>query len=69
MTSCGLLPKNSSKAVWQYAVGRLAHAELHLEYDGKEVFQAPRGDKVSASNAPYWLANISTNVDACPRKP
>jgi hypothetical protein len=62
-------PKNSSKTVWQYGVGRLAHAELHLEYGGKEVFQAPRGDKVSASNAPYWLGNISAAVDAEPKKP
>jgi hypothetical protein len=62
-------PKNSSKTAWQYAVGRLAHAELHLEYDGKEVFRAPRGDKVSASNAPYWLGLISAALNADPRKP
>jgi hypothetical protein len=62
-------PKNSAKPVWQYAVGRLAHAELHLEYDGKEVFQAPRGDKVSASNAPYWLGLMSAALEVDPRKP
>jgi hypothetical protein len=49
-------PKTGSKPVWQFAVGRLAHAELHLEYDGKEVFEARRGNKVSAANAPYWLS-------------
>src|SRR5262249_15015535 len=32
-------PKNKEKLVWQYTVGRLAHAELHLGYDGKEVFE------------------------------
>jgi hypothetical protein len=52
-------PKDNSKSTWQYAVGRLAHAELHLEYDGKEVFDAPRGDQVSASNKPYWLGSIN----------
>jgi hypothetical protein len=62
-------PKNSSKKVWQYTVGRLAHAELHLEYDGKEVFEAPRGDKVSASDRPYWLGLITAPLDAEPRRP
>jgi hypothetical protein len=62
-------PKNSSKTVWQYTVGRSAHAELHLEYDGKEVFDAPRGNKVSASNKPYWLGFFNAALDADPRKP
>jgi hypothetical protein len=55
-------PKDNSKSVWQYVVGRLAHAELHLEYDGKEVFNAPRGNQVSASNKPYWLGFINTTA-------
>lgn len=62
-------PKNPSKRVWQYTVGRLAHAELHLEYDGKEVFKAPRGNQVSASNQPYWLSFFPIALDAKPRKP
>jgi hypothetical protein len=62
-------PKNNSKSGWQYTVGRLSHAELHLEYDGKEIFDAPRGDKLSASNKPYWLGLINAPVDADPRKP
>jgi len=62
-------PKNKSKPVWQYAVGRLAHAEVHLEYDGKEVFDAPRGNKVSAANQPYWLSSINASLEAEPRKP
>jgi hypothetical protein len=62
-------PKNSSKRVWQYTVGRLAHAELHLEYDGKEVFDAPRGNRVAAPNRPYWLSFINAPLDADPRKP
>jgi hypothetical protein len=48
-------PKDKSKTAWQYTVGRLAHAELHMEYDGKEVFNAPRGDKLSGSDKPYWV--------------
>jgi hypothetical protein len=62
-------PENSSKRVWQFAVGRLAHAELHLEYDGKEVFDAPRGNKVSGRNQPYWLSFIQTALEADPPKP
>jgi hypothetical protein len=62
--------KNSSKHVWQYTVGRLAHAELHLEYDGKEVFEAPRANnKISAPDQPYWCDYISLARDAGPREP
>jgi hypothetical protein len=48
-------PKNRSTSVWQYAVGRLAHAELHMEYNGKEIFEAPRGGRLSGPNRPYWV--------------
>jgi hypothetical protein len=58
-------PKDKLKTAWQFTVGRLAHAELHLEYDGKEVFNAPRGWEVSASNKPYWLGffNVTLDID------
>jgi hypothetical protein len=59
-------PKNSSKTVWQYTVGRLAHVELHLEYDGKKVFEAPRGDKVAGSDQPYWLGFLRAAPDSEP---
>lgn len=62
-------PENRSKRIWQYTVGRLAHAELHLQYDGKEVFEAPRGDRVSASNQPYWLSFLNLTRDAEPESP
>src|SRR5262245_25585889 len=55
-------PKDRSKSAWQFTVGRLAHAELHLEYDGKEIFNAPRGNQVSAPNKPYWLGFISAKA-------
>jgi hypothetical protein len=56
-------PNDKSKTAWQFTVGRLAHAELHLEYDGKEVFNAPRGWEVSASNKPYWLGFFNVTLD------
>jgi hypothetical protein len=61
-------PKNRSKNVWQYAVRRLSHTELHLEYDGKEACNAPRENRVSASNRPYWLSFIKAALDADRRK-
>jgi hypothetical protein len=61
-------PKNRSKSVWQFTVGRSAHAELHLNYDGKEVYEAPRGYKVSAPNQPYWLGQFNAALDAEPPK-
>lgn len=63
-------PKDATKSAWQFAVGRLAHAELHLLYDEKEVFDAPRADRarLSASNKPYWLTFIDTDDEARPEK-
>lgn len=55
-------PKNRSKRVWQFTIGRVSHAELHLEYNGKGVFDAPRGDRVSAWDKPYWLGNIEAGL-------
>jgi hypothetical protein len=62
-------PKNKEKSVWQYAVGRLAHAELHLEYDGKEVFEAPRGNRVAGRDKPYFLDLIAALLPTDPEKP
>jgi hypothetical protein len=62
-------PKDRAKSVWQYAVGRLAHAELHMEYDGKEIFDAPRTGRLSGSDKPYWAAFIQADVDADQKKP
>ncbi len=55
-------PNDGAKPVWQFTVGRLAHAELHLLYDEKEVFEAPRADRarLSAVDKPYWLGFIDT---------
>ena len=51
--------KDGAKPAWQFTTGRLAHAELHMSYDGKEVFEAPRGTKLSAADKPYWLGFIT----------
>jgi hypothetical protein len=48
----------ASKPVWQFGVGRSAYAELHLEYQGKEVFSAPRGDRVVGRNKPFWTSRL-----------
>ncbi len=61
-------PKDKTKAVWQFAVGRSAHAELHLEYDGKEVFDSPRANRLSGPNKPYWLIPVYTIPDSDPEK-
>jgi hypothetical protein len=53
-------PNDRSKTMWQYTVGRLAHAELHMEYDGKEIFTAPHGDRVYGPAKPYWLGFITS---------
>jgi hypothetical protein len=53
-------PKDNTEVLWQYAVGRLSHAELHLLYDDKEVFTSPRGDKLSGADKPYWLGLIKS---------
>jgi hypothetical protein len=62
-------PKDATKAVWQFTVGRLAHAELHLQYEGKEVFEAPRGNFVAGSNRPYWLGILPVPAEGGPGKP
>jgi hypothetical protein len=48
----------SSKPFWQFGVGRSAYAELHLEYDGKEVYSAPRGNYVAGRNKPFFTATL-----------
>ena len=52
-------PADKAKATWQFAVGRSSHAELHLTYDGKEVFTGPRGNALSGPRKPYWITALS----------
>jgi hypothetical protein len=54
-------PKIGTNARWQFLVARLAHAELYLEYGGREVFAAPRANRLSGPNMPYWLTYVSPN--------
>jgi len=61
-------PTDKTKVAWQYTVGRLAHAELHLEYDGKEVYSAPRGNLLHGPNKPYWLGFLNSVPESKPDK-
>jgi hypothetical protein len=58
-------PTDATKATWRFTTGRLAHAELHLEYDGKEVFDAPRADRarLTGPDKPYWVTFIESTAD------
>jgi hypothetical protein len=61
-------PAETAKPAWHFAVGRLAHAELHLDYDRKEVFTAPRGNRLAARDQPYWVEFINTPTEPKPEK-
>ena len=54
--------KGKSAPVWRYGVARSANAELHLEHDGKEVFMAPRGDRISGRNRPFWSSGLRSGL-------
>jgi hypothetical protein len=54
--------------LWQFTVGRMSHSELHLEYDGKEVFSGPRGRSLSGPDKPYWVISIDTPPHMEPKK-
>jgi hypothetical protein len=51
-------PGSKGAPAWRFTVGRLSHAEIHVEYDGKEVFSGPRGHLLSGRNKPYWISYI-----------
>jgi hypothetical protein len=57
----------ASKSVWQFGVGRSAYAELHLEYEGKEVYTAPRGNYVSGRDKPFWSSTLQFTPPAADR--
>jgi hypothetical protein len=61
-------PKNQGKAVWQFAVGRSSHAEFHLEYEGKEILNGPRGRALSGPDKPYWVITVDTALFPEPKK-
>jgi hypothetical protein len=54
--------------VWQFTVGRMSHSELHLEYDGKEVFSGPRGRALSGPDKPYWVVSVDAPPLPEPKK-
>ena len=61
-------PKDKSKRVWQFTVGRSSNAEWNLEYNGKEVTHAPPLHGVFASDKPYYFGYINDALDADSRK-
>jgi hypothetical protein len=61
-------PKEKSKAVWQFMLARSANAELHLQFDGNEVFDLPRGRPGSGADKPYFNGGIRIQSDADPKK-
>jgi hypothetical protein len=46
--------KEAGAAKFRYALARLGHAELHVEFDGKEVWRQERVAGTSPRD-PYWL--------------
>ncbi len=54
--------KGTANPVWQYGVGRTAFAELHLQYDGKEVFSAPNGKGLSGPDKPFWASVLESDA-------
>jgi hypothetical protein len=54
--------------VWQFTIGRMSHAEIHLEYDGKEVFSGPRAGPLSGPDKPYWLTSLDAPTITEPKK-
>jgi hypothetical protein len=61
-------PKEKSKAVWQFMLARSANAELHLEFDGKEVFDLPRASQNSGVDKPYFNGGIWVKSAPDPKK-
>jgi hypothetical protein len=60
--------KPGEKPVWQFTVGRMSHSELHVVYDGKEVFSGPRGRELSGPDKPYWVSYIPVPPPPEPKK-
>jgi hypothetical protein len=46
--------QQSLSPAWRYALTRLAHAEMHVGFDDREVWQCPRVESTRPSE-PYHL--------------
>jgi hypothetical protein len=42
------------KPVWKYAFTRISYAELHIEFDRREIWTQPHLQGTNSSE-PYWL--------------
>jgi hypothetical protein len=49
---------------YEWAVGRLAHAELHLEFDGKEIYSTPRGWDLVGPEKAYFASGWDNDATA-----
>src|SRR5438270_462542 len=56
----------ASKPVWQFGVGRASYAQLHAEYEGKEVYFATWGDLVRGRDKPFWSWRFQATPPAAP---
>jgi hypothetical protein len=62
-------PRDKTKAIWQCLAGRSGYAEMHLEYDGKEVFDAPRKNSATVGpEQPYFHDRLSAKPVVAPKK-
>jgi hypothetical protein len=61
-------PGSKAAPVWQFTIGRMSHAEFHVEYDDKEVFSGPYGRPLSGADKPYWVSSIELPPDFEPKK-
>jgi hypothetical protein len=46
--------QEKDRTFWQYGAARTGHAEMHLWFDGNELWTAPRAGVLSRNDA-YWL--------------
>jgi hypothetical protein len=60
--------QGAKSPLWQFTVGRMTHAEYHLEYDDKEVLSAPPGKPLSGAGNPYWVVSVDAPVMTEPKK-
>lgn len=57
-----------SNGKFRYGVGRLAHAELHLAFDGKEVFTEGRAETPAGPKQGYFLDLVKEPATPAPGK-
>ena len=54
--------KQGEELAWQYALGRFGFAELHINLDGKEIWEQPELKQGTSSIDPYYLFHVQKNT-------